>query len=506
MENVEKEEELVEKVKKKKIKKESKKEKENKKNVKRKILTIIALFLLFLGVTILLYVLVFNKQVYFKDFIKEDKILVGNEYKDKKFSICYGTIINCKKVKYETKGMVDTTKLGEYTLTYVYKIKDKENKLERKVVVYDDIKPEIVVDEELSFCKNGKVGQGKYHATDNYDGDLTESVKLSIEGDKSYLEVIDSSGNKESIEVNALEFSSDPVITLNGDANMTLYVGSTYNEKGATASDICDGDLTDKIEISGSVDTSKKGTYTITYNVTNSDGKVGEAKRTITVQNKSLVTLGSSCSKAGAIYLTFDDGPQGGSTEKILNVLRDEGVHATFFVTSSGPDSLIKREYDEGHAIALHTSTHDYAKIYASRDAYFNDLNAISNRVKRITGFESKIIRFPGGSSNTVSRKYHKGIMSILTNEVLEKGYRYHDWNVDSEDAGKCASSGSSSCVYNNVVNSLSLNRCNMVLMHDTKSSTKDALDRVIKDALDKGYIFSNINEYTKEVHHGVNN
>ena len=484
----------------------SKKKKEKSNSKKKKILTIISLIFLFIGVTILLYIFVFHKEVYFENFIDKDKILVGNEYKDKKFTICYGTVISCKNIKYETLGEVDTTKLGEYTLTYKYKIKDKEEKLEKKVTVYDDVKPEIIVDEELSFCKNGNVGRGKYHATDNYDGDLTSNVKLSIEGDKSYLEVTDSSNNKTSIEVPALEFSSDPVISLNGNSSMSLLVGGAYNEQGATATDICDGDITDKIVTEGGVDTSKVGTYTITYSVTNSDGKQATAKRTVTVQARASVTLGSSCSKKGAIYLTFDDGPGWGSTEKILNVLRNEGVHATFFVTSSGPDNLIKREFDEGHVVALHTSSHNYAKIYSSVDAYFNDLNTISNRVKRITGYESKIIRFPGGSSNTISRRYKYGIMTTLTNEVLQKGYRYHDWNVDSEDAGACAKTGSSSCVYNHVVGGLSKNRCNMVLMHDIKNYTANAISDIIKFGKNNGYSFEVITMDTPMVTQRVNN
>ena len=45
----------------------------------------------------------------------------------------------------------------------------------------------------------------------------------------------------------------------------------------------------------------------------------------------------------GIIYLTFDDGPQWGTTDKILDILKEEGVEATFFVTNNGPDYLIKR-------------------------------------------------------------------------------------------------------------------------------------------------------------------
>lgn len=480
-------------------------EKEQKMSKKKKIIIICSLILLFIIITILLYVLVFDKKVYLEGFINEAKVEVKKEYKDKEFSICYGTIVNCPKVKYETSGKVDTEVLGEYTLTYTYKINGKDKKLERKVLVYDDIKPEINVDSELAFCKNGKVGKGEYHATDNYDGDITDKVKLSIEGDKSYLEVEDSSGNKESIEVDALEFTSTPTINLNGNNNMYLTVGAKYNEQGATASDICDGDISQNIKTSGNVNTSQVGTYTITYSVENSDGKKSEITRKVVVQARSAVANGSSCNNIGAIYLTFDDGPLSGTTDKILNILRDEGVKATFFVTSTGPDSLIKREYDEGHVVALHTSTHNYARIYSSVDNYFNDLNVIQTRVKNITGYESKIIRFPGGSSNTISRNYQRGIMTTLTSQVLEKGFRYYDWNVDSNDAGACAY-GSASCVYSHVVNNLSKSRCNMVLMHDIKWYTRDALKDIINYGKNNGYTFEVITMDTPMVTQKVNN
>ena len=483
---------------------EKNKNKKEKKSVK-KIIIIILLVLLFLIVTFLLYILFFNRKIKIEGFNSIDKVRFDTEYIDPEFSICYGAILNCKKLKITKDGTVDTKVVGEYILTYKYNVKNKEEKLEKKVIVYDDIKPEIIIDSELSFCKNGKVGNGSFHAIDNYDGDITDKVTLSIEGDKSYLEVSDSSNNKEVIEVNALEFSSDPTISLNGKEKMYIYVGSSYKEEGASASDICDGDITDKIVVSGSVNTNQKGTYTITYSVLNSDLKKAEVKRTVVVQARAVVASGSGCNKAGAIYLTFDDGPQSGSTEKILNVLRDEGVKATFFVTNSGPDSLIKREYDEGHTVALHTASHNYSVVYSSVDNYFNDLNKVADRVKRITGYDSKIIRFPGGSSNTVSRKYQSGIMTTLTSEVLSRGYRYHDWNVDSEDAGRCAG-GSSSCVYSNVVNSLSLSRCNMVLMHDIKSYTANAIADIIHYGKEHGYTFEVITMDTPMVTQRVNN
>ena len=204
------------------------------------------------------------------------------------------------------------------------------------------------------------------------------------------------------------------------------------------------------------------------------------------------------------IFLTFDDGPSI-YTMDILNTLDKYNVKATFFVTcSDNLEALSKEIIKRGHTIALHTCTHKYSHIYSSDEAYFEDLNNISNLVKKYTGISSKYVRFPGGSSNTVSRAYNPGIMSRLSNSLKEKGYKYYDWNIDSNDAG----GANAEQEYANVIGALQNNTrdINMVLMHDVKVSTRDALDGIIKDALNLGYTFSNINEYTKEVHHGINN
>lgn len=203
------------------------------------------------------------------------------------------------------------------------------------------------------------------------------------------------------------------------------------------------------------------------------------------------------------IYLTFDDGPSN-YTEDILNTLDKYDVKATFFVTCSGSlDKYAKKIIEKGHTLGLHTCTHRYNTIYSSEENYFNDLNSISNKVEELTGYKSKYIRFPGGSSNTISR-FNKGIMTRLTQKVTEDGYKYYDWNIDSGDAAGADKEG----VYNNVISALKNHNysTNMVLMHDIKVSTKNALDGIIKDALDMGYTFSNINDYTNEVHHRINN
>ena len=67
---------------------------------------------------------------------------------------------------------------------------------------------------------------------------------------------------------------------------------------------------------------------------------------------------------------------------------------------------MLRIAHEKGHAVGLHTYTHDYASVYESEQAYFDDLQKISNMVEKVTGEKSRLIRFPGSSSNTISRKY----------------------------------------------------------------------------------------------------
>ena len=205
----------------------------------------------------------------------------------------------------------------------------------------------------------------------------------------------------------------------------------------------------------------------------------------------------------GVVYLTYDDGP-GDYTAALLDVLQKYDVKATFFVTGRGTDDLIKREYDEGHTVALHTWSHNYAYLYSSVANYYADLQQISDRVKNITGEESKLIRFPGGSSNTVSKRYdgHSRIMSTLTRDVEAKGYTYFDWNVDSDDAGRA---NSADVVYNNVITRLKPGP-NVVLQHDIKPYSVEAVERIIQWCNDNNYVFEPLTKDSPTVHHGVNN
>ena len=400
-----------------------------------------------------------------------------------------------KSSKVKVSGKVNNKKLGKYIITYKYKgiITVKKN---RVVYVKDKTKPVIMLNgsRDSYICPSGKYVDEGFSSIDNYDGDISKKTKVKVH--KNYVKYVakDKAGNKSQVIRNLIRDDiSSPVITLVGDSVVNVTVDTNYQESGVKVIDNCDGDISEKVEVDGKVDTSKPGEYKITYKIVDSSGNSSEVSRTVNVLEQAPL---------GTVYLTFDDGPQDGTTNVILDILKEEGVKATFFVTSKGPDELIKREADEGHTVALHTATHDYS-IYSSVQTYFDDLNAVSDRVYRITGKRSKIIRFPGGSSNTISRRYSEGIMSVLTKKVIEEGYKYYDWNISSGDAG---STTDSEVVYSNVVNNLSHDKINMVLMHDIKPYTRDALRKIIEYCKNNQYNIAPITDNTEMITQRVNN
>lgn len=165
-------------------------------------------------------------------------------------------------------------------------------------------------------------------------------------------------------------------------------------------------------------------------------------------------------------YLTFDDGPSA-NTIPILDFLKANHIKATFFVLKKeGYDDIYKRIVDEGHTIALHSSTHDYAQIYQNVDTFMNDMNTLSEHIKKLTGVETKIMRFPGGSNNRVSHRYGgSDVMSKIIPTVEEAGLVYYDWNVDSQDSAKGVQD--TQVIINSVLSQAKYNNNAVILMHD---------------------------------------
>ncbi|MCH5191453.1 MAG: polysaccharide deacetylase family protein [Oscillospiraceae bacterium] len=205
------------------------------------------------------------------------------------------------------------------------------------------------------------------------------------------------------------------------------------------------------------------------------------------------------------VYLTFDDGPSP-NTPAILDILDRYGVKATFFVINGKYNEYMKDIVDRGHQIALHSYTHNYAKIYSSDKAYFEDLEKIHKVVLDQTGCDTKIIRFPGGTSNTVSKKYSKGIMTRLSKSVTEQGYVYFDWNCSNGDA-----TGKKTTVKSQVETCSQYPKSSstiIVLMHDTadKKTTVEALPKIIEYYQNEGMNIEAITPSTPPVHHKAQN
>lgn len=206
--------------------------------------------------------------------------------------------------------------------------------------------------------------------------------------------------------------------------------------------------------------------------------------------------------KDKTVYLTFDDGPCS-LTPEILDILDEYNVKATFFVVNGKYNSVMKDIVDRGHKIGLHCYKHVYSEVYASDEAYFKDLQKISDVVEKETGVKADIIRFPGGGSNTVSKKYSKGIMTRLTKSVVEKGYAYFDWNCYNGDADGVKS------VTQQVQNCSQFpkNAKNIVvLMHDNKEATVRSLPKIIEYYKSCGMTFGVLDKDMEYTNHHVNN
>ena len=423
-----------------------------------------------------------------------------------------------------TENGVDPAVVGSYQVNYSVRYRDRFLDLAdtavREVSIVDTRFPVItlVSDPEKYTIPGQSYAEEGYRAEDNYDGDLTDRVRVSEGGGVVTYSVADSSGNLTIVQ-RTIRYHDPiaPALVLSGGDTVTVMEGGKFKDPGATANDNCDGNITDRIQVAGSVDTSKPGTYTLTYTVTDSYNNTSTVTRTVVVEPKPEEEQEEPPETPGeeefvppvdvpagtkVIYLTFDDGP-GKHTERLLDILDKYGVKATFFVVGSGKTSLYSEIVDRGHAIGIHCYSHKWSEVYASDEAYLQDLETMRQLILDKTGVDTRLIRFPGGSSNTASRKHCKGIMTRMTKKVEEMGYKYFDWNVDSNDAGGAKTANK---VYQNVVNGCSKRNVSIVLQHDTNGYSVDAVEKIIQWGLANGYTFEALDVNSPGAHHTVQN
>ena len=245
----------------------------------------------------------------------------------------------------------------------------------------------------------------------------------------------------------------------------------------------------------------KTGEYERRYSISNKLGDTVSVTRHITIEP---VRNPDQVQPDGyTIYLTFDDGP-GPYTGRLLDLLAKYNVKATFFVTCLNPDyeDMVGRAFREGHSIGVHSASHNYYGIYASEQDFLNDFGQAEDMIYRQTGTYTKLFRFPGGSSNTVS-SFNPGIMSRLAKMMTDMGYQYYDWNVSSGDAGQTTKTD---VVVENIIDGCSGKRTSVVLQHDIKDFSVDAVEKVLVWGLRNGYTFRALDLTSHAAHHGIAN
>lgn len=220
----------------------------------------------------------------------------------------------------------------------------------------------------------------------------------------------------------------------------------------------------------------------------------------ITIINyQAINTITVDASEQKIIYLTFDDGPAGKVTKNILDILKKDSVPATFFVIGSqikGQENLIKRMYDEGHSVGLHSMSHKKICLYSSDESFLKEMLDTQETINSIVGFKPTILRFPFGCNNNYYR-----ISESMVNLLHENNLKIYDWNTDSGDG---ANPNSNPSVF--IKNSKSNKDSVFLLMHCaymSKNSVK-ALPDIIKYYKDNGYEFKVINENTPEEFHFI--
>lgn len=356
-------------------------------------------------------------------------------------------------------GDVNVDVLGTYTLTYTASFNFGIKTVTRSVTIVDTTAPVLTLKGSplKILCPNKSYQEEGFTAIDNADGDLSAMVHITpIQNGLKY-SVLDGSSNlAEMVRSFQIEDTKAPTLTLKGYPHLLLHLNGKYHEFGATASDNCD-QVNNNIVITNNINPNVIGKYKVTYTVSDQSGNTTVLTRDVEVTNQTQTT----------VYLTFDDGPSY-RTPEVLDILKAYHVKATFFVLkkSAEYEPFMLRAYREGNTVAMHGYVHTASTIYASPDAFFDNLYKVQAWVEQVTGNKSMIYRFPGGSSNMTSL-FNPGIMTTLTQMILEKGFHYFDWNVSSGDG---SSSTTTAQMISYVTKNIKVGSDNVVLMHDSES------------------------------------
>jgi peptidoglycan/xylan/chitin deacetylase (PgdA/CDA1 family) len=189
-------------------------------------------------------------------------------------------------------------------------------------------------------------------------------------------------------------------------------------------------------------------------------------------------------------YLTFDDGPSSRTLE-ILDILKERDIKATFFIVSNNNNlDILKRIAEEGHAIGIHSHSHNYYGIYKSVETFLDDFNTCYNKIYEVTSVKPEIFRFPGGSINA----HNVGIYQDIISEMLRRGFLFYDWNASTQDA---VANMTPAAIVQSVKDTIKNQTNVIVLGHDSESkyNTVKALPEIIDFLQKEGYTFGKLDK-----------
>lgn len=297
-------------------------------------------------------------------------------------------------------------------------------------------------------------------------------------------------------------FQSTDISTLNAATDSTFVCSDVPAAETDAPMQVTDGQSNETqvfIEDNRAVETD------VSESITDTTG-VNDTQETASDTNPSYQALypdlfcadtNETVEQSNVVYLTFDDGPSQ-QTMKILDILKENNVKATFFVigkTDVKSKEIMKQIVDDGNAIGVHSYTHIYKEIYSSVDDYLKDFYDDYNLIYETTGVKPNIYRFPGGSINDYDSTIYKEIIK----EMDRRGFTYFDWNVAAPDTQPGATEKS---IYGNVISEVQEHSRSIILFHDsaTKNKTVESLDKIIKKLKCDGYTMDCLSNKIKPI------